>query len=123
MRIKYVAKYWSLAVRIRISVIFILLMSFLMVGGTSIYFNVRQYKNKQLEMLREKNRSVLVALDPLLGNAGSVSELDPKLLTAALQDISNTLYIDIHLYGVDGELVASSRPTWQSSPCGCSNWS
>jgi two-component system, NtrC family, nitrogen regulation sensor histidine kinase NtrY len=110
MRIKYIAKYWSLAIRIRISVIFILLLSFLMVGGTSIYFNVRQYKNKQLEMLREKNRSVLVALDPLLGDAGSVSELDPKLLTAALQDISNTLYIDIHLYGVDGELVASSRP-------------
>lgn len=110
MRIKFIAKYWSLAIRIRISVIFILLLSFLMVGGTSIYFNVRQYKNKQLEMLREKNRSVLVALDPLLGDAGSIDELDAKLLTAALQDISNTLYIDIHLYGVDGELVATSRP-------------
>lgn len=100
----------TLAYRIRQSVILILLMSFLLVGATSIYFNVRQYKIKQLEVLNEKNKSVNVALDSYLGQVSSLDEINVKDFTALLQDLSNTLYIDINMYDVDGMLAATSRP-------------
>jgi len=82
----------------------------MLVGATSIYFNVRQYKNKQLEVLQEKNKSVLVALDGYLGQANSLNDIDLREFTALLQDLSNTLYIDINVYDTDGKLAATSRP-------------
>ena len=100
----------TLAYRIRQNVIVILLLSFLLVGATSIYFNVRQYKSKQLEVLQEKNKSVLVALDGFLGQANSLYDIDLREFTSLLQELSNTLYIDINVYDTDGKLAATSRP-------------
>ncbi|MFB6342260.1 ATP-binding protein [Saccharicrinis sp. FJH62] len=100
----------TLAYRIRQNVLLILLLSFMLVGATSIYFNVRQYKNKQLEVLQEKNKSVLVALDGYLGQVSSLNDIDLREFTSLLQNLSNTLYIDINVYDTDGRLAATSRP-------------
>lgn len=100
----------SLASRIRTSVIFILLLSFMLIGATSIYFNVRQYKAKQLEVLKEKNKSVQVALDAFLGQENSIEDIDSREMTRFLQELSNTLYIDINLFNINGHLASTSRP-------------
>lgn len=100
--------------KIRFSMIGILLLSLILIGGGTLYYNVRQYSNKNVEMISEKLQSLYNEMSKKLGNE---SRIDPNWysypyssLNELLITLSNTFYIDVNLYDKDGFLLASSRP-------------
>lgn len=100
----------SLKSRIKLSMISILLLSLAIVGAGTIYYNIRQYENKQYENITEKTQSVIVELET---EFGMEEELHPEMsdyITGMLIDLSNVFYTDINLYDLEGNLYASSRP-------------
>ncbi len=100
----------SLKSRIQLSMISILLLSLVIVGAGTIYYNIRQFENKQYENITEKIQSVTVELET---EFGMEKELPPEMsdyITGMLIDLSNVFYTDINLYNLEGKLYASSRP-------------
>ncbi len=96
--------------RIKLSMISIVLLSLIIVGAGTIYYNIRQFENKHQENITEKIQSVLVELE---NEFMLEEELTPELqnyMSGLLTDLSNVFYTDINLYDPDGNLYATSRP-------------
>lgn len=100
--------------KIQFSIISILFLSLILIGGGTIYFSIEQYKNKHDDNLREKIQSVYIELDHKLAyeekltpdwSADKYDNLDQLLIK-----FSEVFYSDINLYDPDGDLLATSRP-------------
>ncbi len=100
--------------KIQFSIINILLISLVFIGGGTIYFSIKQYKDKQLDNLSEKIQSVYVEIERELSYEDRISpywsgdgydNLDQLLIK-----FSDVFYTDINLYGPDGNLLGTSRP-------------
>ncbi len=95
--------------RIQFSMISVLLLSLLTIGGGTIIYNIKQYQVRHYKSISEKIQSVLVELKHKLGYE---EYLDPEMnayITSLLIKFSNVFYSDINLYNVEGNLFASSR--------------
>jgi signal transduction histidine kinase len=88
----------------------LILLSLLIVGGGSVYFNVRQYNNSQYENIIEKTQSVLVEIEHKFGDYKSLKDENPEYINYLLIKFSNVFYSDINLYDLEGNLLSSSRP-------------
>lgn len=99
LKLKYSFKY-----RIQYSIIAVLMLFFLLLGGGSIYYNIEQFNHKHNRELSEKLQIIKQEIIPELQLKPSNSEI-----TERLQQISNLIFADIHLYSNKGELIASSR--------------
>ncbi len=104
---------FNLKNKIQISIISILLLSLILVGGGTIYFSIEQYQNKNFDNLSEKIQSVYVELDHKLAyeneltpgwSADKYDNLDQLLIK-----FSDVFYSDINLYAPNGDLLATSR--------------
>jgi two-component system, NtrC family, nitrogen regulation sensor histidine kinase NtrY len=96
--------------KIKFSMIGVLLLSLLIIGVGTIFYNIRQFENKQYESISEKIQSVIVELEYRLGLE---RELTPEMnyyITGLLIQISNVFNTDINLYDLEGNLYTSSRP-------------
>ncbi len=101
---------YDLKFRIQASIIAVVLLSLLVVAAGTIYYNVREYENKHQDDLNEKMKSIAEEINMRLS---SVDEFSPDLrswLWSELNDLSNIFRTDINIYGIDGEMIASSRP-------------
>ena len=95
--------------RIKISLVSVLILSLLLIGGSTVYYNIKQYQDTQYEQISEKKQSVLIELEHKLATE---EELTPELyeyVHTYLLKFSNVFYSDINLYDLDGNLYASSR--------------
>ncbi|MFT5749383.1 MAG: two-component system nitrogen regulation sensor histidine kinase NtrY [Ancylomarina sp.] len=99
LKLKYSFKY-----RIQYSITAVLMLFFLLLGGGSIYYNIEQFNQKHNKELSEKLQIIKQEIIPELQNNPSKSAI-----TERLQQISNLIFADIHLYSIKGELIASSR--------------
>jgi two-component system nitrogen regulation sensor histidine kinase NtrY len=100
--------------KIQYSMIGILVFSLLLIGGGTIYFSARQFRQRQNESLSEKIQSVYIELMHKLAyerdlRHGWASE-EYRNLDELLQKFSNVFYTDINLYDPEGDLLATSRP-------------
>lgn len=100
--------------KIQLSIMAILFLSLILVGGGTIYFSIQQYQRKQHDILSEKIQSVYVELDHLL--AYLPNRINPDWrngdyasLNQLLIKFSDVFYSDINLYDPDGNLLATSR--------------
>ena len=103
-------KLYDLKFRIQASIIAIVLFSLLLVASGTIYYNLREYKNKHQYDLNEKMKSIAEEINLRLKN---VDEFTPDVLDWLWQDLgdlSNIFRTDINIYSFNGELIASSRP-------------
>ncbi|PTN10394.1 HAMP domain-containing sensor histidine kinase [Mangrovibacterium marinum] len=101
---------YDLKFRIQISIIAIVLFSLLLVASGTIYYNLREYKNKHQHDLNEKMKSIAEEINLRLKN---VDQFTPDVLDWLWQDLgelSNIFRTDINIYSFNGELIASSRP-------------
>ena len=96
--------------KIKFSMIGILLLSLIIIGAATVYYNIRQFENKQYENIGEKIQSVLVELEYRLGMESELPEEISYYITDMLIQFSNVFYTDINLYDLNGNLYASSRP-------------
>ncbi len=100
--------------RIRFSMLFILLVTFLLFTAGTIYYAVKRHQEIQNEQLTEKMQSVLTELKHKL--AGE-EKLTPEWkatgydhLDELLIKFSQIFFVDINVYDLDGFLLATSRP-------------
>jgi len=96
--------------KIKFWMIGVLLLSLIIVGFGTIYYNINQFEKKLYEGISEKIQSVLVEMEHKLGGEFELDEGYSDYLTYLLTKFSNVFYIDINLYNVNGNLLASSRP-------------
>ena len=96
--------------KIKFSMIGILLLSLLIVGFGTVYYNIEQFKKKLHESISEKTQSVLVEMEHKLGGEIELNPDYSDYLPYILDKFSTVFYIDINLYDVNGNLLASSRP-------------
>lgn len=104
-------KFWQFNFknRIQLTMISILIVTMILIGAFTIYFNINQFDKKHNEILSEKIRSVQVELEHKLA---AESEIRPEMydyLTQLLIKFSNVFYSDINLYSLKGDLLVSSR--------------
>ncbi len=100
--------------KIQLSIISILLLSLILIGGGTIYFSIQQYQEKNYDNISEKIQSVHIELDHKLAfeerltsqwSSVSYDNLDQLLLK-----FSDVFYTDINLFDPSGSLIATTRP-------------
>lgn len=99
LRLKYSFKY-----RIQYSITAVLMLFFLLLGGGSMYYNIQQFNQNHNRELSEKLQIVKQEILHELKLSGS-----KNILSERLQQVSNLIFADIHVYNIKGELIASSR--------------
>ncbi|HBF89390.1 MAG TPA: hypothetical protein DDX39_12180 [Bacteroidales bacterium] len=100
----------SLRFKIQVSMISILLLSLFIIGGGTVFYNIEQFKNKQIENISEKAQSISIELEHKLGEYNTLSKDQEEFYNYYLIKFSNVFYTDINLYDLNGNLLASSRP-------------
>ena len=96
--------------RVQYSMIGIVLISVITIGGASAWFIFNIYENKNLSFINEKAHSVLVETEHYLAEEPYLDESLEYYLSDLLVRFSNVFFTDINLYSPEGKLLASSRP-------------
>ncbi len=96
--------------RVQYSMIGIVFISVITIGGTSAWFIFNIYENKNLAFINEKAHSVLVETEHYLAEEPYLDENLEFYLSDILIRFSNVFFTDINLYSPEGKLLASSRP-------------
>lgn len=100
----------SIQKRIQTAFIAVLLIMLVVVAIGTVYYTVNQFHQKHLELLESKVQSILLELEYKIGIDGPETSSPEGYLNYQLQMISNVFYCDINLFGVDGNLIGTSRP-------------
>lgn len=101
---------YSIRERIQISLVAFTLMLLFAIGSSSVLYAVYQYKSKNNDMLSQRLKSVMMEMEQKIGSEKKLSPDMAEYLNFLLQTFSNVFYTDINLYGLDGRLLATSRP-------------
>jgi two-component system, NtrC family, nitrogen regulation sensor histidine kinase NtrY len=99
----------DLKFKIQAAIISIVFVSLLLVALATIIYNVEEYRSKHRNDLNEKMKSIAEEIDMRLEDR---DEITPELidwLYRELAKLSNIFRTDINIYGVNGNLLASSR--------------
>lgn len=100
----------DLKFKIQAAIISIVFVSLLVVAMATIWYNVREYKEKHQNDLNEKLISIAEEIDMRLEE---VENWNPEILdwlNRELSKLSNIFRTDINIYNTDGHMIASSRP-------------
>lgn len=100
--------------KIQFSIISVLLLSLVLIGGGTIYFSLEQYRKKNYNYISEKLQSVYIELDHKLAFEENLSvnwsSESYENLDQLLQKFATVFYTDINLFDPSGDLIATSRP-------------
>ena len=100
--------------KIQYSMMSVLFLSLILIGGGTLYFNIQQYYSKHYEIISEKIQSINIemllkmAQEKKLDNSWRSNSNEN--FTEILINLSNIFYIDINMYDIEGNLMATSRP-------------
>lgn len=96
--------------RINLAMSSVLFVSLLLIGVLTVFYVVREYHQRNEEMISEKSKSVLIEMEHKLRDRKSFEDSDKAMLSALLVKFSKVFFTDINLYHLDGRLLATSRP-------------
>ncbi len=96
--------------RLQLSVVVIVLVSVVAIGGASVWFIFNIYKNKNEAIINEKAHSILIELENNLSEEPYLTVEYEEYLNQLLLSFSNIFFTDINIFMPDGSLLASSRP-------------
>jgi signal transduction histidine kinase len=100
--------------KIQYSMMSVLFLSLILIGGGTLFFNVRQYYAKHYAIISEKLKSIDTELSQVLTQEQHIGpnwRANPYYsLNELLINLSNVFYTDINLYDPEGNLIATSRP-------------
>lgn len=101
---------FDLKFKIQAAIISIVFVSLLLVAFATIWYNVKEYKEKHQNDLNEKLISIAGEIDMRLEDVIEINDELIEWLNRELGKLSNIFRTDINIYGTDGSLIASSRP-------------
>jgi signal transduction histidine kinase len=81
----------------------------MVVAGVTLFYNVKEYRQKHQDDLNEKMKSISEEIDMRLTDKREITPELEEWLREELAKLSNIFRTDINIYGTDGRLIASSR--------------
>ncbi len=96
--------------RIQIAFVSLMVVSLLIMGVSSVFYSIHQFKNKNNQMLSQRIKSVLQEMEQKIVNEEELNDSMHDYLQYLMQKFSNVFYSDINLYNLNGKLLATSRP-------------
>ena len=81
----------------------------MVVAGVTLFYNVKEYREKHQDDLNEKMKSISEEIDMRLTDKREITPELEEWLREELSKLSNIFRTDINIYGIDGRLIASSR--------------
>ncbi|PKP53930.1 MAG: hypothetical protein CVT92_01840 [Bacteroidetes bacterium HGW-Bacteroidetes-1] len=109
---KYYLKKFAFTFRMKLQMLILssLLVSFVIIGLSTIYYITNVYKEKNNDFLAEKTQSILIELEHKLKNEDLTKENLHDYLHQLLLKFSLVFFSDINIFDLNGRLIASSRP-------------
>ena len=100
--------------KLLLTMLFVLILSFVMVTTGTIYYNSKQFRQKHNTNINEKLESVVKTLE-MEQEKGFISDTslagsNTLIMNELLKILSSIYYTDINLYNYQGRLIATSRP-------------
>ncbi len=99
----------DLKFKIQVAIISIVFVSLLLVALATLFYNIDNYKSKHRDDLNEKMKSISEEIDMRLEDKNEITAELVEWLQFELGKLSNIFRTDINIYGIDGNLLASSR--------------
>lgn len=99
----------DLKFKIQVAIISIVFVSLLLVALATLFYNIDNYKSKHRDDLNEKMKSISEEIDMRLEDKNEITPELVEWLQLELGKLSNIFRTDINIYGVDGNMLASSR--------------
>jgi two-component system, NtrC family, nitrogen regulation sensor histidine kinase NtrY len=96
--------------KIQVAIVGVLSLSLILIGLSLLALNRQEYMRAQVSEVRDKMRSVLAELEMTLENKKTITPADSDFLAKHLSRHSGVFFSDMHLYSLNGNLLASSRP-------------
>ncbi len=101
---------FDLKLKIQLAIVSIVFVSLLLVAAVTIWYNVKEYKEKHRNDLSEKMISIAAEIDAHIEDDNTLSDNQIDWLNRELSRLSNTFQTDINIYGTNGAIIATSRP-------------
>ena len=101
--------FFDLKFKIQAAIISIVFISLMVVAGVTLFYNVKEYREKHQDDLNEKMKSISEEIDMRLTDKRKITPELEEWLREELSKLSNIFRTDINIYGIDGRLIASSR--------------
>lgn len=95
--------------RIEISVVSIVILSFVSIGALSALFINETNNNKIEDTLKEKTHSILIEIENKLSHTDKIDPAMQQYVSGILLNLSNVFFTDINLYDLNGKLISTSR--------------
>lgn len=103
-------KFLSFKRRVQFSIVLILFLSLILIGGGTVLFIFSNNTQKNYNALSEKIHSLRIEMDRILGKEDQLNPYRSEELSYSLTRQSNIFFADINIYDPSGQLYASSRP-------------
>lgn len=100
----------DLRFRIQLAIISVVLGSLVFVATGTIYYNIKEYRERHQSDLQEKIKSVSEEIRSRMLTVNSITPEIQQWLPDELYKLSNIFRTDINIYDIRGELLVSSRP-------------
>jgi signal transduction histidine kinase len=100
---------FDLKFKIQAAIISIVFVSLLVVALVTIFYNIREYRERHRQDLNEKMKSISEEIDMRLEVVDNITVELEEWLHRELVKLSNIFQTDINIYGTNGNLIASSR--------------
>lgn len=100
----------SFRTRINLAMSSVSFVSLILIGVLTVVYVIREYNQRNQEMISEKSQSVLIELEHKLRDKKSFESEDKLMLSALMVKFSKVFFTDINMYHLDGHLLATSRP-------------
>lgn len=101
---------FDLKFKIQAAIITIVMLSLLIIAVGTVFYNIDAYKAKHREDLNEKMKSIAEEIEMRKDMIMDLTPENNSWLYNELIKLSNIFRTDVNVYGIDGDLIASSRP-------------
>jgi two-component system, NtrC family, nitrogen regulation sensor histidine kinase NtrY len=95
--------------RLQLALFSVIVISFVVVGGTSVYYISMLNHNKNMDNLREKARSIRIEVEHKLADKEILDEELKPYIQQILTKFNDVFATDINLFDTEGNLLGSSR--------------
>ena len=96
--------------RIQLSIVLLLFISLILIGGGTIVYIISNSKEKNLKNISEKIHSLLIETEYILAKDTQLYPAKAEDVAYSLTRQANVFFSDINIYDSSGYLYASSRP-------------
>lgn len=98
----------SFAQRLQLTILGIVLSTFMVIGVTSVIYVQRLNAQKNQKELREKTYSLLLLMEQTFGEESPLEILENPMLQKKLTDFADAFFTDIFFYNTTGHIVEKS---------------